>query len=87
MENNAITIETTVNAPVSKVWEYWNNPEHIKQWAFAADTWHAPHAENNLQVGGKFTTTMAAKDGSISFDFCPPLVCSFMSGNRITLVN
>ena len=69
MENNAITIETTVNAPIGKVWEYWNNPEHIKQWAFAADTWHAPHAENDIQVGGKFSTTMAAKDGSVSFDF------------------
>ena len=69
MENNAITITTTVNAPVSKVWEYWNNPAHIKQWAFAADTWHCPAAENDLQIGGKFSTTMAAKDGSMSFDF------------------
>lgn len=69
MENNAITIETTINAPVSKVWEYWNNPAHIKQWAFAADTWHAPQASNDLRIGGKFSTTMAAKDGSMSFDF------------------
>ena len=69
MENKSITVEAIVNAPVSKVWEYWNNPDHIKQWAFAADTWHAPHAENDIQVGGKFSTTMAAKDGSMSFDF------------------
>lgn len=69
MENNAITIEATVNASKNKTWKYWTEPEHIKQWAFAADTWHAPHAENDLRVGGKFTTTMAAKDGSVSFDF------------------
>lgn len=69
MENTAITIEATVNAPITKVWEYWTEPEHIKQWAFAADTWHAPYAENDLSVGGKFSTTMAAKDGSVSFDF------------------
>lgn len=69
MENTAITIEAKINAPITKVWQYWNEPEYIKQWAFAADTWHAPHAENDLRVGGKFTTKMAAKDGSVSFDF------------------
>lgn len=66
---NTITIETIVHAPIDKVWEYWNKPEHITQWAFASDDWHAPHAENNLIVGGNLTTTMAAKDNSMSFDF------------------
>ncbi|MBW8685241.1 SRPBCC family protein [Chitinophaga rhizophila] len=65
----AVTIETTIQAPVSKVWEYWNKPEHITQWAFASEDWHAPKAENDLRTGGKFSTTMAAKDGSFSFDF------------------
>jgi len=64
-----ITIEATINAPVEKVWEFWNNPEHIKKWAFASPEWHAPKAENDLRVGGVFSTTMAAKDGSMSFDF------------------
>jgi len=64
-----ITIEATINAPVEKVWEFWNNPEHIKNWAFASPEWHAPKAENDLRVGGTFSTTMAAKDGSMSFDF------------------
>ena len=64
-----ITVTATVNAPVEKVWKFWNEPEHIKGWAFASDDWHAPHAENHLRVDGKFTTTMAAKDGSFSFDF------------------
>jgi len=65
----AITVESIINAPVEKVWEYWNAPEHIKGWAFASDDWHAPHSENDLRTGGKFSTTMAAKDGSFSFDF------------------
>lgn len=69
MQENAITIESTVNAPVSKVWELWNNPEHITKWAFASDDWEAPHAKNDLRVGGKFTTRMSAKDGSEGFDF------------------
>ena len=64
-----ITIEAAINAPVEKVWEYWNNPEHIKNWAFASPEWHAPNAANDLRVGGNFSTTMAARDGSMSFDF------------------
>lgn len=65
----AITVESTIQAPVAKVWEYWNEPEHIKKWAFASEDWHAPKAENDLRTGGTFSTTMAAKDGSFSFDF------------------
>ncbi len=64
-----ITVEATVNAPVEKVWTVWSAPEHITQWCNASDDWHAPFAENDLKAGGKFTTTMAAKDGSFSFDF------------------
>ncbi|MDT3404911.1 SRPBCC family protein [Mucilaginibacter terrae] len=66
---NTITVETTVNAPIEKVWDYWTNPEHITKWTFASDDWHAPYADNDLRTGGKFKTTMAAKDGSFSFDF------------------
>ncbi|GHA61884.1 SRPBCC family protein [Pontibacter akesuensis] len=69
MNKTAITVETTVHAPVAKVWACWNEPQHITNWAFASDDWHAPHAENDLREGGKFKTTMAAKDGSMGFDF------------------
>jgi len=68
-EKTTITISATVNAPVSKVWECWSEPNHIMGWAFAIDTWHAPYAENDLRKDGSFKTTMAAKDGSMSFDF------------------
>lgn len=64
-----ITVQTLINAPLSKVWEYWNKPEHIMKWAFASDDWEAPAAKNDLRIGGKFSTTMAAKDKSASFDF------------------
>ncbi len=72
MQNNkpgAITIETTVNASADKVWESFTEPKHITQWCQASDDWHAPYADNDLRVGGAFKTTMAAKDGSFSFDF------------------
>ncbi|MEI2738407.1 MAG: SRPBCC domain-containing protein [Chitinophagaceae bacterium] len=64
-----ITIEAEVNAPVEKVWYSWTLPEHITQWCHASDDWHCPKAENDIRPGGKFSSTMAAKDGSFSFDF------------------
>lgn len=64
-----ITIETTVNAPIEKVWKVWNAPEHITKWATASDEWHTPYAENDLRAGGKFLSRMEAKDGSAGFDF------------------
>ncbi len=63
-----IKIEITILAPVQKVWEYFNDPEHITQWNFASDTWECPSAEVDLKKGGKFTTRMQAKDGSFGFD-------------------
>jgi len=65
----SLTVKTLVNAPIEKVWMFWTVPSHITQWTFASSDWHAPSAENDLRVGGKFKTTMAAKDGSVSFDF------------------
>ncbi len=64
-----ITVESTVNAPVEKVWECWTSPHHITQWNNASNDWHTPHAENNLKVGGQFRCRMEAKDGSMGFDF------------------
>lgn len=65
----SITVQTTVNADIEKVWSCWNQPEHITKWCQASDDWHAPYAENDLKKGGSFKTTMAAKDGSMQFDF------------------
>ncbi len=65
----AITVSTTVNAPLATVWEAWTDPKHITQWTFASDDWHAPSATNDLRVDGRFTTRMEAKDGSFGFDF------------------
>ena len=67
--NQVITIESTVNAPVKKVWEYWTKPAHIVKWNHASDDWHSPWSKNDLRVGGNFTARMEAKDGSMGFDF------------------
>ncbi len=68
-EYPSITVECVVQAPIEKVWEFWNKPEYIVRWAFASADWEAPEARNDLRVGGTFTIVMAAKDGSTRFDF------------------
>jgi len=64
-----ITVETTVKAPVEKVWDFWSAPEHITKWNTASDDWHTPSAVNDLRTGGRFSARMEAKDGSFGFDF------------------
>lgn len=64
-----ITISATINAPIEKVWKCWTTPEDIMQWNQASPDWHCPASAVDLKIGGKFSATMAAKDGSFAFDF------------------
>ncbi|MFN8417259.1 MAG: SRPBCC domain-containing protein [Cytophagaceae bacterium] len=64
-----IQIETKVKVPVAKAWLTWTEAKHIMNWNFATTDWHCPAVNNPLEVGATFTMTMAAKDGSFSFDF------------------
>jgi uncharacterized protein YndB with AHSA1/START domain len=64
-----ITIEANIKGDIQKIWDMWTLPQDIINWAFASDDWEAPKSENDLHVGGRFLTTMRAKDGSVSFDF------------------
>jgi uncharacterized protein YndB with AHSA1/START domain len=64
-----ITVQSNVNAPIETVWECWTTPVHITKWNNASDDWHTPYAENDLRTGGRFKSTMASKDGRMSFDF------------------
>ncbi len=68
-QTTSITIESTINATLEKVWGFWTDPKHIVNWAFASTDWEAPIAENDVRSGGRFKTVMAAKDKSASFDF------------------
>ncbi len=52
IEKTAITVETTVKAPVQKVWAVWTDPQHIIHWNNASDDWHTPQAENDVREGG-----------------------------------
>lgn len=64
-----IKVEATIGIPVEKVWEFWNNPQHIVNWNYASEDWYCPKAENDLREGGKLKARMEAKDGSSGFDF------------------
>lgn len=68
-DTKSITVRISTKQPLEKVWNYFTKPEHIVNWCFASDDWHCPKAENDLKVGGTFNTTMASKDGAMSFDF------------------
>lgn len=69
METTKITVQSTIQADIQKVWDYYTQPEHIIGWNFASDGWHCPRATNDLRVGGRYSARMEAKDGSYGFDF------------------
>lgn len=69
MTTQSITVETTVAAPVSAVWDAYITPEDIMQWNSPSDDWHTPAATVDLREGGAFSSRMEAKDGSMGFDF------------------
>lgn len=64
-----IQVQVEIAAPLSQVWELWNDPVAITQWNFATPSWHCPSASVDLRVGGKIQSRMEAKDGSMGFDF------------------
>jgi len=85
-----ITVEVLVNAAPEAAWKAFTDPAAIVRWNFAHPSWHCPTAENDLQVGGKFSYRMAARDGSFAFDYAgiysaleAPRVLEFTLGDLI----
>jgi uncharacterized protein YndB with AHSA1/START domain len=64
-----ITLEARSNHSPSSLWAKLTQPELVKTWNFASEDWYCPEAKNDLRIGGEFHYEMAAKDGSMSFDF------------------
>lgn len=69
MNNTSITVEVLVHADLPGTWEKFTSAAQVMHWNFASPDWHCPKASNSLKPGGKFSYTMAARDGSESFDF------------------
>jgi len=64
-----ISVETSITAPIDRVWSAYITPDDIIQWNSASDDWHTTTAKVDLRVGGVFSSRMEAKDGSAGFDF------------------
>ncbi|WP_337268660.1 SRPBCC family protein [Oryzifoliimicrobium ureilyticus] len=69
MTDEPIIVETTIDAPLERVWKAYTSPEDITQWNFASDDWHCPGAKVDLREGGIFSARMESKDGKYGFDF------------------
>jgi uncharacterized protein YndB with AHSA1/START domain len=67
--NNPITVAHIFTTTRARAWEVLTRPEHIVKWNHASDDWCCPHAENDVRVGGRFSSRMEARDGSMGFDF------------------
>jgi uncharacterized protein YndB with AHSA1/START domain len=88
-----ITVETLVNAPISKVWSAYTTPADIMKWNTASDDWHTTKSTVDLRVGGAFSSRMEAKDGSFGFDFAgtyttiaPNKLIEYSFGDRTCVV-
>lgn len=69
MTQEQITVEVMADGPVETVWKAYTSPDHVTRWNFASDDWHCPSAKGDLREGGRFSSRMEAKDGSMGFDF------------------
>jgi uncharacterized protein YndB with AHSA1/START domain len=88
-----ITVETNVRAPIETVWKAYTTPADIKLWNAASDDWHTTAASVDLREGGKFSSRMEAKDGSMGFDFAgtytkivPNKLIEYAFGDRMAQV-
>lgn len=88
-----IVVSTLVEAPLHEVWRAYTTPEDIKVWNTASPDWHTTASSVDLRPGGKFSSRMEAKDGSMGFDFAgeytrivPHELIEYSFGDRVGLV-
>ncbi len=65
--SSTVVIEHTLNAPVAKVWQMWNDPETIKKW-WGPGPYTCPVAQNDLRVGGGYLLSMQDPKGKVIFN-------------------
>ena len=65
-----LTIERTIDAPVSLIWKVWTDPAHLKKW-WAPRPWTTVDCTLNLRPGGRFRTVMRSPEGQdFPYDGC-----------------
>lgn len=65
----SVTVQQTIEMPLKICWHVWNHPDHIVNWYSASPDWHTPKASNEVVPGGEFCYRLAARDGSMAFDY------------------
>ena len=64
-----IGIDTLARTDLRTAWSAYSHPDDIVQWNTPSPDWHSPRSRVDLREGGRFSTRMEAKDGSMGFDF------------------
>ena len=67
--SDPITVTSHTDATIEQAWACFTTPDQITRWNFATDEWSCPEATTDLRAGGAFSYLMAARDGSMAFDY------------------
>ena len=89
-----IVVSTLIAAPLTEVWRAYTTPADILVWNTASADWHTTAATVELRPGGRFSSRMEAKDGSVGFDFAgeytqvlPQRLIEYRFGERLARVD
>jgi uncharacterized protein YndB with AHSA1/START domain len=61
----ALELSHRFAAPREKVFDAWTNPEVLKQWWSAGETWETPLAEADARAGGRYRLSMRTDSGEV----------------------
>jgi len=65
----ALSVQTSIKAPIEKVWKCWTTPADIIQWNNPSEDWETTSVTLHLKDNGNFIYKMKTKDDSVAFDF------------------
>ena len=52
LTHGSFTVERRYDAPASRVFQAWSDPEQIREWAAPAEDWTFAHLKFDFQIGG-----------------------------------
>ena len=62
LDSLTMTISSEFNAPITRVWELWQNPRQLEKW-WGPPTYPATVVEHELAAGGKVSYFMTGPEG------------------------
>lgn len=66
---SSITVTATTTSSPEATRAHFTDSASICRWNFATEEWSCPEARSDLRSGGAFCYRMAARDGSMAFDY------------------